>query len=396
MIISTFPAGLPAGQSGILPPQTTIRVSAGEAVTVSLENPCGEHFAGTILVYKQGTDIPAHNADGTVVDAGQAAVCEIPGVTNGVIYSIRAFAYNHKKQVQTDLSRATAQFTPGRGASSGRAVPLSSLPVGSIVKSEQAKYNNAVIDWLVGHQTGERTKLISEKIISFKCFDAKEPSSSNANRKTYGNNRYSVSNIDQWLNSASSSWYTARHSTDAPPTKANVGPVAGQYNAYSTEAGFLTNFGVNFRNAVLDTNLTLVKPVADGGGTETITRKIYLLSNTEAGLVDADSVASDERWTYFQMMSDCKAYPTDEAAEKNEDDSSVYYWCFRTPLSNDLAANSWGVQAFLIYNGTTGYDRFSYSHAFSGEHGIRPALELSSGTNVWETPNPDGSYNLIL
>lgn len=63
----------------------------------------------------------------------------------------------------------------------------------------------------------------------------------------YGNNRYSVSNIDQWLNSAAASWYSAQHSADAPPTSGNVW---NGYNPYDTEAGFLANFEADFRNAI--------------------------------------------------------------------------------------------------------------------------------------------------
>jgi hypothetical protein len=86
------------------------------------------------------------------------------------------------------------------------------------------KYNNSVIRFIVGHQASGRTKLIAEKIITLKCFDAKEASNPNSNRANYGNNRYSQSNIDQWLNSAAGAgaWYSARHSYDAPPNNANV------------------------------------------------------------------------------------------------------------------------------------------------------------------------------
>ena len=104
----------------------------------------------------------------------------------------------------------------------------------------------------MGHQATGRTKLVTEKIITLKAFDAKEASNSNSDRKNYGNNRYSVSNIDQWLNSAASSWYSARHSADAAPTNANVW---SNYNEYDAEAGFLTNFEADFRAAILDLSL---------------------------------------------------------------------------------------------------------------------------------------------
>lgn len=141
----------------------------------------------------------------------------------------------------------------------------------------------------MGHQATGRTKLVTESIITLKAFDAKEASNSNSDRKNYGNNRYSVSNIDQWLNSAASSWYSARHSADAAPTNANVW---SNYNEYDTEAGFLANFEADFRAAILDTVIRVAKnTVTDGGGYEDITRKVYLLSNTEVGLANENSVA---------------------------------------------------------------------------------------------------------
>lgn len=119
-------------------------------------------------------------------------------------------------------------------------------------------------------------------MITLKCFDAKEPSNTNGDRRRYGNNRYSQSNIDQWLNSQAASWYSARHSYDAPPSNANVW---SNYNEYDTEAGFLSNFEADFRNAILDAVIRVAKnTVTDGGGYEDITRKVFLLSNTEVGL----------------------------------------------------------------------------------------------------------------
>ena len=102
------------------------------------------------------------------------------------------------------------------------AQPISNLSVGAKIKSPDTKYNGVPIIWLIGHKTVDRAKLITEKIITLKCFDAKEPSNPNIDRRDYGNNRYSQSNIDQWLNSAAGAWYSARHTYDAPPNNANV------------------------------------------------------------------------------------------------------------------------------------------------------------------------------
>lgn len=69
---------------------------------------------------------------------------------------------------------------------------MSTLPVGAIVKSVNTKYNGAVIRFVVGRQSSDRVGLVTEKIISLKAFDAMEPSNTDSNRRSYGNNRASV------------------------------------------------------------------------------------------------------------------------------------------------------------------------------------------------------------
>ena len=196
------------------------------------------------------------------------------------------------------------------------------MNVGDVVKSVNTKYNNSVIRFIVGHKTANRVKLITEKIITLKCFDAIEASNPDSNRKQYGNNRYSVSNIDQWLNSTAGAgaWYSKRHDYDAPPTNANVW---SNYNEYDAEAGFLSNFEQAFRNAILDTTIRVAKnTVTDGGGYEDITRKVYLLSNTEVGLSNENGIAEGSKWDLFNNDNSRKAYPTAEAVSRSEYTSS--------------------------------------------------------------------------
>lgn len=267
---------------------------------------------------------------------------------------------------------------------------LSTLPVGSIIKSTNTKYNGAVIRWIVGHQdtANGRTKLVSEKILSIKPFDAAEPNNPQGRRSQYGNNRYSQSNIDQWLNSQAEpgTWYTPRHSKDAPPNDSNVNSGDGDYEK---EAGFLASFEEKFRNAILNSTIRVVKPDIDGGGYEDITRKIYLLSTTEVGFPNEKGVAEGSLWTYFNGSSSKNAYPTAEAVNKSEykdssqlNTSTPYKWWLRTPLydsdssSHDVWPNNY------LHNGTASY----------GYPGIRPALELNSKTLVSDSADTDGAY----
>ena len=256
------------------------------------------------------------------------------------------------------------------------------------MKSVNTKYNNSAIRFIVGHKTANRVKLITEKIITLKCFDAKEPSNPNSDRRNYGNNRYSQSNIDQWLNSAAGAgaWYSACHTYDAPPTNANVW---SNYNEYDAEAGFLSNFEEAFRNAILDTTIRVAKnTVTDGGGYEDITRKVYLLSNTDVGLSNENGIAEGSKWDLFSNNDSRLAYPTAEAVSKSEytssslNTSSPWWWWLRTPHAG------YSHSARYVYADGTLY----YSSAYNGYWGVRPALELDSGILVSDSPDTDGAY----
>ena len=268
---------------------------------------------------------------------------------------------------------------------------LSALPVGSVVKSANTKYNGQAIRWIVGTQDTSqgRTGLVTEKMITLKCFDAKESGNSNSDRRNYGNNRYSVSNIDKWLNSAAASWYSAQHSADAPPTSANCW---NNYNPYDSEAGFLANFEADFRNAILDSTIRVAKnTVTDGGGYEDIVRKVFLLSNTEAGLSNENGVAEGSLWSYFNSASRRQCYPTAEAVSKstytnsNLSASRYWWWWLRTP--NAGRAN---IARVVNTDGSLSDDT-----AYLGSRGVRPALYLASSNLVSDTTDTDGAYILL-
>lgn len=264
------------------------------------------------------------------------------------------------------------------------------MPAGAIVKSPNTKYNGAVIRFVVGHQASDRVKLTTERIISLKAFDAKEASNSNSNRQSYGNNRYSVSNIDQWLNSAAAAgaWYSARHSADAAPTNANVW---SNYNEYDTEAGFLANFEADFLAALLDDTITVtLNTVTDGGGSETITRKVRLLSRTEVFGDNENGIAEGAQWDFFKTAANRKAYPTAEAVSKSEYTNSSlsstaywYYWLLTPYAGNADSARLVTSDGSRRNNG-----------AYGGDGGVRPALFLAPGTLVSDATDTDGAYIL--
>ena len=263
---------------------------------------------------------------------------------------------------------------------------MSTLPVGAIVKSVNTKYNGAVIRFKVGRQSSDRVGLVTERIISLKCFDATESGNSNSDRRNYGNNRAAVANLLQWLNSAAGAggWYSAQHSADAPPNNANVW---SNYNEYEAEAGFLSFFEADFRDALLNDTITVAKSSTDGGGSEQITRKVRLLTETEVGLGNENGIAEGTQWPIFTDNNSRLAYPTAEAVSKSEytssslNASSPWWWWLLTPY----AGGAYGVRR--VSSDGSLYWRSAYIGC-----GVRPALFLAPGTLVSDTADTDGAY----
>lgn len=263
------------------------------------------------------------------------------------------------------------------------------MPVGAVVKSVNTKYNGAVIRFKVGRQSSDRVGLVTERIISLKCFDAKEPNNSNSDRRNYGNNRAAVANLLQWLNSAAGpgGWYSAQHGQDAPPDNANVW---SNYNEYQAEAGFLSFFEADFRNALLNDTITVAKSSTDGGGSEQITRKVRLLTMTEVGLGNENGIAEGTQWPLFTDNNSRLAYPTAEAVSKSEytssnlNASSPWWWWLLTPNA------SYADRVRLV----TSDGSLRWYYAYNGYGGVRPALFLAPDTLVSDTTDTDGAYIL--
>lgn len=273
---------------------------------------------------------------------------------------------------------------------------LSALGVNALVKDTGTLYNGKPIVWKIvdknhsGYPSGAVT-LMTDKIISLKCFDAIEASNSDSNRRSYGNNRYIYSNLRQWLNStaAAGAWYAAQHGADAPPNNANVW---SNYNEYDAEAGFLAGFSANMRAALLSTTLTVARnTVTDGGASETATDKIFLASTTEVGLANENGVAEGAAFAAFSTDTSRQAYPTAECVSKSEytntnfNTSAPWYYWLRTPYASN-SCDVRGVDSSGALNGDGAYD---------GSWGVRPLCNLSSSILVSDSPDSDGAYTIV-
>lgn len=270
---------------------------------------------------------------------------------------------------------------------------LSSLAAGALVKDTGTLYNGKAIVWKIADKNhagypANSVTLITERIISLKCFDAIESGNSDSDRKRYGNNRWIYANIRQWLNSqaAAGQWYSAQHGQDAPPSNANVWD---NYNEYQQEAGFLAGFSANFLAALLTTTHTVGKAQVDGGGTESCTDKIFLATCTEVGL--SGDVTAGSKLAIFSNDASRQAKPTAEAVSKSEytnsslNANSPWYWW----LADAYASSSGNVRG-VISSGA-----LSWGRAYYGAGGVRPLCNIKSDILVSDNPDSDGAYTII-
>ena len=274
---------------------------------------------------------------------------------------------------------------------------LSSLAVGATievpVKAAFQSYLGKTVVFKVADKNhsgypANSVTLITDKIPFLLAFDAIEASNSDSNRRSYGNNRYSLANLLQWLNSnaAAGKWYSAKHSADAPPTAANVW---SSHNPYSDKAGFLAMLDDRFVAALLETTVTVAKnTVTDGGSYETVKAKMHLPSTTEVGLTNENNIAEGVKLALFSDNTSRLAYPTAECVKNSTytntslNTSAAWYYWLRTPYS--------GYSCYVRYVYSSG--ALNYDNACNGNRGVRPLCNLNSSILVSDSTNAKGNY----
>ena len=203
--------------------------------------------------------------------------------------------------------------------------------------------------------------LISQYCQVTKGFDNKEPSNYNVNIQKYGNNRYLYSNILQWLNKSGYPWYVAQHTYDSPPEE--------------SVTGFLTGFSSTFLSYLLDTNcITAKNKITDGGGSEIVTSKFYLASNTEVGFTNENNIVEGSKLALFNIKSAQGVKPGIGYVNHFLRTPITSYSSMCTYVNED--GNVGGVQAFnLMY--------------------FRPLCNIPSTTQISLTPDAQGVYTIL-
>ena len=158
------------------------------------------------------------------------------------------------------------------------------------------------IEWEIVHQTNDYQIAMTKQIIDLRCFDGIEPTNTDSDRKSAGNNNWQYSNIEQFLNSDQASWYSVQHQYDAPPTSDNVYHYNNgtTYNAYDTHKGFLYYWSADEKVLLKDMTLTLANnTITDGGGSYTWTGKVWLPTYTQMGGGQNNSISEGEAFSKF-------------------------------------------------------------------------------------------------
>ena len=221
------------------------------------------------------------------------------------------------------------------------------------------------IEWEIVHQESNYQIAMAKQILDLRCFDAMEPSNSDSGRKNYGNHNWQYSNIEQWLNSDQSNWYSAQHSADAPPSSANV---YSNYNPYDTKPGFLYYWTDEEKAVLQNMALTLANnKVTDGGGSYTWTGKVWLPTYTQISGKQNNSISEGTQFSKFTdnasrvktLHAMCAAnnqYCIDNGYAEGK---ALYYWMSSAHPSNSyysrfVDSNGYPDTATSAYNGQTG------------------------------------------
>ena len=306
----------------------------------------------------------------------------------------RQFTYNPKGEYNSRRDGAIVSGMPVAGISVSE-LPLKTrirVPVNPSYLKRFGEYINFM---LAGKNHAGYPKnsvsLLTEKIIQLMCFDAKEPSNPAENRRLFGNNRYTLANIQQWANSEAGPglWYSSTHEYDAPPQKSNV---KDRYNSYDDLSGFLAILDTGFVSKLMETSIVCSKPNADGGGQELFVAKMFLPSASEVGL---GGISADAEGVTLEIFTDATsriAYPTEACVLSSDYKSSglssqkPWGWMVRTP-------NTLSNYTRTYVNVAGGLN--TADPVYNSIYGFRPICNIPSFSVVDPTPNPDGSYNLI-
>jgi len=171
-------------------------------------------------------------------------------------------------------------------------------------------------------------------------------------RVRYGSNNYIESNIREWLNSEEASFSFDKQTIyDRPST-------ASPYNG----AGFLYNLDPDLKAVIGAVDKQVARnTVTDGGGQDTFSEKVFLLSRVEVYGGDEGVVTGESPYEFYSNLA---ASPTAGEIDGRIKylDGSPRYWWLRSPNPG------YSYRARIVY--TAGN---IYSSGALNDHGLAPA-----------------------
>ena len=171
-------------------------------------------------------------------------------------------------------------------------------------------------------------------------FDAKEPNNPNSDRRSYGNNRYTHSAVRQWLNSDDEIFnWQPQHQYDATPTDS-----LDVYNS----AGFLYRLDPELVSVLGAVNKKVaLNTVTDGGGQETFSDKVFLLSPYEVDLGTEGNTTGEFIYPFYSGAGNAGRIKKLGTTTRN--------WWLRSPN----VSNSYTVRIVFTDGSLTGHSAYN-------------------------------------
>ena len=258
-------------------------------------------------------------ADGTPFDMPEALVYAVQAISAGSTFHFTAAELN-------SVPAGNYQFTLETAVPAGGQIMLVKSGTAWTVKTYESATSTTALETVtcVSGSTGTDLGTITDVTnpLMHAGIKASEIAAGTAlvinhpSCTQYGYNRWSQSAIRQWLNSAAAAneWWTPQNVFDRPPS-------------YLSRPGYLAGFEAAFV-AVLGeiTHSTVLNTVTDGGDSETVTDKVFLLSRKEVGL--GNEISGKDDGSVYEYYDGA----TNKDRIKLRGTSAAYWW-LRTPNS---------------------------------------------------------------
>lgn len=246
------------------------------------------------------------------------------------------------------------------------------------------------VAWIKVHRDNT---LYSEFVEDILPFDAREPLNHISNRRNYGSNRYSMSNICGFINSEKVDWFEGQSETDTPPTEEYL---RDKNPGYKNKPGFLSFF------QPWELELILMSEIATKLNDEDISKGVD-------GLIRYDVIFQRVFLASWDNLFGEKFH------EGTQWDYFAYYGEKTCEASDACVELSWAREGLgLDYDAICGYflrtcnsDETCYvkkidcdgdgvnETACSGYTGLRVAMVIDPNAMVSDEPDEEGYYQVL-